>query len=75
MRESEFNLRHLIAIVAIVAAVLVAPIQLHAQSSAVTHIQSYYQQLMPTIQQGPLDARERDNGHARHFIGFRSSGQ
>ncbi len=61
MRESEFNLRHLIAIVAIVAAVLVAPIRLHAQSSAVTHIQSYYQQLMPTIQQaGRLSVRERD---------------
>ena len=61
MRKSEFNLRHLIAIVAIVAAALVAPIQLYAQSSAVTHIQSYYQQLMPTIQQaGRLSVRERD---------------
>lgn len=61
MKESEFNLRHLFAIVAIVAAVLVVPIRLHAQSSAVTHIQSYYQQLMPTIQQaGRLSVRERD---------------
>ena len=61
MRESDFNLRHLIAIVAIVAAVVVAPIQSYAQSSAVTHIQSYYQQLMPTIQQaGRLSVRERD---------------
>src|SRR6187551_542623 len=61
MRESEFNLRHLFTIVAIVAAVLVVPIRLHAQSSAVTHIQSYYQQLMPTIQQaGRLSVRERD---------------
>ena len=61
MRESEFNLRHLFTIVAIVAAVLVVPIRLHAQSSAVTHIQSYYQQLMPTIQQaGRLSDRERD---------------
>src|SRR4026208_2151984 len=61
MRESKFNLRHLFTIVAIVAAVLVVPIRLHAQSSAVTHIQSYYQQLMPTIQQaGRLSVRERD---------------
>jgi phospholipid transport system substrate-binding protein len=61
MRESEFNLRHLFAIVVIVADVLVAPIRLHAQASAVTHIQSYYQQLMPTIQQaGRLSVRERD---------------
>ena len=61
MRESEFNLRHLIAIVAMVAAALVAPVRLQAQSSAVTHIQSYYQQLMPTIQQaGRLSVRERD---------------
>ena len=61
MKESEFNWRHLFAIVAIVAAVLVVPIRLHAQSSAVTHIQSYYQQLMPTIQQaGRLSVRERD---------------
>ena len=68
MREFEFNLRHLIAIVAIVAAVLVAPIQLHAQSSAVTHIQSYYQQLMPTIQQaGRLSVREREGGSRPPF--------
>src|SRR4029079_2618865 len=61
MRESQFELRHLIAFVAIVIAVLVAPVRLHAQSSAVTHIQSYYQQLMPTIQQGGrLSVRERD---------------
>ena len=61
MRKSEFDLRHLIAIVAMVAAVLVAPVRLQAQSSAVTHIQSYYQQLMPTIQQaGRLSVRERD---------------
>jgi phospholipid transport system substrate-binding protein len=61
MRESEFNLRHLFTIVAIVAAALVVPVRLHAQSSAVTHIQSYYQQLMPTIQQaGRLSVRERD---------------
>ena len=61
MNESEFNLRHLFAVVAMVAAVLAAPARLHAQSSAVTHIQSYYQQLMPTIQQaGRLSVRERD---------------
>jgi phospholipid transport system substrate-binding protein len=57
-------LRLSIAIVAIVAAViLIVPIRLQAQSSspAVTHIQAYYQQLMPTIQQaGRLSVRERD---------------
>lgn len=61
MKESEFKLRHWFAIVAMVATVLIVPIRLHAQSSAVTHIQSYYQQLMPTIQQaGRLSVRERD---------------
>ena len=61
MRESQFGLRHLISFVAIIIAVFVAPVRLHAQSSAVTHIQSYYQQLMPTIQQaGRLNVRERD---------------
>jgi len=61
MRDFEFNLRHLIAFAVLAAAILVTPISLHAQSSAVTHIQSYYQQLMPTIQQaGRLSVRERD---------------
>jgi phospholipid transport system substrate-binding protein len=61
MKESKFELRHLIASFALMAVVLVVPSRLHAQSSAVTHIQSYYQQLMPTIQQaGRLSVRERD---------------
>src|SRR5262245_6690997 len=61
MRECEFDLRHLIAIVAMAVAVLVTPVRSHAQSAAVAHIQSYYQQLMPTIQQaGRLSVRERD---------------
>jgi phospholipid transport system substrate-binding protein len=61
MRESKLALRHSIAAVAITASVLVVPIRVHAQSSAVTHIQSYYQQLMPTIQQAArLSVRERD---------------
>ena len=61
MKAFKVDLRHSIAAVAIVAAVLVVPVRLHAQSSAVAHIQSYYQQLMPTIQQaGRLTVRERD---------------
>src|SRR6516165_8948911 len=60
MRESNHALRCAIA-VAIAVGVLVVPIRGHAQSTAVTHIQSYYQQLMPTIQQaGRLSVRERD---------------
>jgi hypothetical protein len=74
MRESKLALRHSIAAVAITASVLVVPIRVHAQSSAVTHIQSYYQQLMPTIQQaGRLSVRERDSGSRPPFVGFRSS--
>jgi phospholipid transport system substrate-binding protein len=63
MKESKFDSRLFIATAAIVAAVLVAPIRPQAQPSspAVTHIQSYYQQLMPTIQQAArLSVRERD---------------
>jgi phospholipid transport system substrate-binding protein len=61
MKAFKVDLRHSIAAVAIVAAVLVVPVRLYAQSSSVAHIQSYYQQLMPTIQQaGRLTVRERD---------------
>ena len=61
MRESNHAFRHAIAVVAIVACILTVPFRVHAQSAAVTHIQSYYQQLMPTIQQaGRLSVRERD---------------
>ena len=60
MRKTKLALRHSIIAITI-AAVLVVPIRVFAQSSAVTHIQSYYQQLMPTIQQaGRLNVRERD---------------
>src|SRR6516225_12343065 len=60
MSESNHALRHAIA-VAIAVGVLVVPSRGHAQSAAVTHIQSYYQQLLPTIQQaGRLSVRERD---------------
>src|SRR5262245_64763578 len=59
MRESN-ALRHAIA-VAIAVGILIVPSRGHAQSAAVTHIQSYYQQLMPTIQQAArLSVRERD---------------
>src|SRR5262245_16002343 len=63
MKGSKLDSRLFIAIAAIVAANLVVSIGLQAQpsSQAVTHIQSYYQQLMPTIQQaGRLSVRERD---------------
>ena len=61
MREPKLALRYSIAAIAIAASALVVPIRVFAQSSAVTHIQSYYQQLMPTIQQaGRLSVRERD---------------
>ena len=48
--------------VVIISTVLFSAMPLRAQSSAaVAHIQSYYQQLMPTIQQaGRLSVRERD---------------
>src|SRR6476469_11267164 len=61
MRELNHALRHPIAVVAIAVCILIAPFRVDAQSAAVTHIQSYYQQLMPTIQQaGRLSVRERD---------------
>jgi phospholipid transport system substrate-binding protein len=61
----DFKLRLSLSIPAAVmmAIVLFIPIPLQAQSPspAVIHIQSYYQQLMPTIQQaGRLSVRERD---------------
>jgi len=46
---------------AIPAAALISSSPLQAESAAAKHIQSYYQQLMPTIQQaGRLSVRERD---------------
>lgn len=64
MKKSKLDFRLSIATIAIVVvAVLLVPSGLLAQSSnlAVTHIQTYYQQLMPTIQQaGRLSVRERD---------------
>jgi len=64
MKKSKLDFRLSIATIAIVVvAVLLVPSRLPAQSSslAVTHIQTYYQQLMPTIQQaGRLSVRERD---------------
>jgi phospholipid transport system substrate-binding protein len=63
MKDFKFRPSPSIAwIVAIIATVLFSAMPSRAQSSAaVTHIQSYYQQLMPTIQQaGRLSVRERD---------------
>lgn len=63
MKDFELRLRPSIAcIVAVIATVLLGSVPLRAQSStAVAHIQTYYQQLMPTIQQaGRLSVRERD---------------
>ncbi|HET9715848.1 MAG TPA: ABC transporter substrate-binding protein [Pseudolabrys sp.] len=62
MQKVKFG-RPLLLILAAVAAILFSriPLQAQASSSAVSHIQSYYQQLMPTIQQaGRLTVRERD---------------
>jgi phospholipid transport system substrate-binding protein len=61
----DFELRlspSIASIAAIIAAILISPTPSRAQSSsAVAHIQTYYQQLMPTIQQaGRLSVRERD---------------
>ena len=61
----DFELRlspSIASIAAIIAAILISPTPSRAQSSsAVAHIQIYYQQLMPTIQQaGRLSVRERD---------------
>ncbi len=48
-------------VVLAVALFSLAPAQAQSSSPAVAHIQSYYQQLMPTIQQaGRLTVRERD---------------
>jgi len=64
MRESNHAFRHAIG-VAVALGILIIPFPVHAQSAAVTHIQSYYQQLMPTIQQaGRLSVRERDKRFA-----------
>jgi len=61
----EFKLRPSLLIptaVTMVAALFIpSPLQAQSSSPAVAHIQSYYQQLMPTIQQaGRLTVRERD---------------
>jgi phospholipid transport system substrate-binding protein len=63
MKDFELRLSPSIAcIVAVIATVLSGTFPSRAQSStAVAHIQTYYQQLMPTIQQaGRLSVRERD---------------
>jgi len=63
MKNFKLRLSPSIFLVAMLVVVLFGTTSLRAQSSnpAVTHIQSYYQQLMPTIQQaGRLTVRERD---------------
>jgi phospholipid transport system substrate-binding protein len=63
MTDFELRLSPSIAcIMAVIATILFSTIPTRAQSStAVAHIQTYYQQLMPTIQQaGRLSVRERD---------------
>ena len=61
----DFKLRVSLSIPAMVmmavALFITIPLQAQSPSPAVMHIQSYYQQLMPTIQQaGRLSVRERD---------------
>jgi len=63
MKNFKLRLSPSIFLVAMLVVVLFGTTSLRAQSSnpAVTHIQSYYQRLMPTIQQaGRLTVRERD---------------
>lgn len=63
MKNFKLRLSPSIFLVAMLVVVLFGTTSLRAQPSnpAVTHIQSYYQQLMPTIQQaGRLTVRERD---------------
>jgi phospholipid transport system substrate-binding protein len=63
MKDFKLRVSFLIPTVIVVAVVLFGSMPLRAQtpSPAATHIQSYYQQLMPTIQQaGRLSVRERD---------------
>jgi len=63
MKDFKLRVSVLIPAVIVVAVVLFGSMPLMAQTSspAVVHIQSYYQQLMPTSQQaGQLSVRERD---------------
>jgi len=64
MKEFELRLRPSIACIVVIAATVLfrsIPVQAQGTSPAVAHIQTYYQQLMPTIQQaGRLSVRERD---------------
>jgi phospholipid transport system substrate-binding protein len=64
MKEFERRLSPLIACMVVAAATLLSgaiPARSQGANPAVAHIQTYYQQLMPTIQQaGRLSVRERD---------------
>ena len=64
MKEFELRLSPSIACIVVIAATVLfgsIPVQSQSTSPAVAHIQTYYQQLMPTIQQaGRLSVRERD---------------
>jgi phospholipid transport system substrate-binding protein len=63
MKRKKFGVRLSIQalIIFTIALLFSIPLQAQPSSPAVAHIQSYYQQLMPTIQQaGRLSVRERD---------------
>jgi len=63
MKNFKLRLNPSIPVVVVFAVALfsLVPVQAQSSSRAVAHIQSYYQQLMPTIQQaGRLTVRERD---------------
>ena len=64
MKEFELRLSPSMAWIVVVMTIVLfgpTPSQAQTQSPAAVHIQSYYQQLMPTIQQaGKLSVRERD---------------
>jgi phospholipid transport system substrate-binding protein len=64
MKEFELRLSPSMAWIVVVMTIVLfgsTPSQAQTQSPAAVHIQTYYQQLMPTIQQaGKLSVRERD---------------
>jgi phospholipid transport system substrate-binding protein len=66
MQNFDFSAKFLISRLTVVAALFVSlPLWAQTPSAAVTKIQTYYQQLMPTIQQaGRLSVRERDRRFA-----------
>jgi len=60
-----------IAVASVMVLLGTLPVRAQAQSAAAARIQSYYQELMPTIQQaGKLTVRERDKRFTPAITGF-----